>query len=116
MNDGLEKEVAPPLTHPANELYVFQTHAQCSWQRAPVKQQDQVFPPDQPRVLQLLLEQPSLCRPALLTDAQLVSDGLGSHVLNGAGIKMKAGGTFMYTPSLRSIYSLCLSIRKLNDI
>lgn len=39
---------------------------------------------------------------SLLTDAQLVSDGLSSPMPNGVGIKMKVGGSFMYLPSLRS--------------
>lgn len=110
---GPEKEVARPLNRPANELCVFKTPLQRSWHRSPVKQQDQVFPPDPPRVLELLLRQPSL---GLLTDAQLDSDGPSTHVPNGAGIKAKAGGSFMFPPTLRPSCLPCLSIGSVNKM
>lgn len=42
----------------------------------------------------------------LLTDAQLVSDGHSSIVLNGARVKLKAGGAFMCKPSSWSSHFL----------
>lgn len=56
---------------------------------------------------------------ALLTDAQLVSDGHSSLELNGARVKMKAGGPFMYKPSSWSshfILSVFPWVRKLNHL
>lgn len=63
------------------------------------------IPADQPRLAVSVRAAKSL-QAALLTDAQLVSDGHSPFALNGARVKMKAGGPFMYKPSSWSTHFL----------
>lgn len=100
----------------ANGLNFFQHPPRWSWHRSRGKQQDQIFlslhDPSRPaKALQFFVGAAKSLQAALLTDAQLVSDGLSSLVLNGARVQMKAGGPFMYKPSLSVIFSSVFKIK-----
>lgn len=78
----------------ANGLNFFQHPPRWSWHRSRGKQQDQIFlslhDPSRPaKALQFFVGTAKSLQAALLTDAQLVSDGLSSLVLNGARVQSR---------------------------